>query len=515
MDGGARVGEGRSAMIHLRRRSVRLGSIAVAGGFAAVSAGAQSGLVEKRTSAEVVDAFDIHTPASRPYSITAGPDGNLWFTESDGNRIGRITPSGVITEFEIPTPGSTPYGIAAGADGALWFTERFGDKIGRIDTSGGITEFDIPTPLCQAWDLAAGPDGNLWFTEEAAEQIGRVSLQGVIEEFPSGPCCFPTGIAAGADGNVWFTIEIANAIGRMTPAGGLTTFPIPTIQALPWDIAAGPDGNVWFTELAGRNLGRITPAGALTEFPVSGPFSGIAGVATGSDSNLWFTENDSFRVGGMDPFGDVLAKFEAGERPIGVALGPDGNVWFCEADANRIGRLVVAEPDTRYVLSMDAGFSPRRRTSPLDTNVQWTFVGPRDHGVRDVSGLQLFDTGPLSIVSTFSFTYPGAGTYFYEDPVEPGLRGVIVVPLEAPTDGTVGGTYTVRWAPEAPQSGLRWEVEALAPGHGRFRPWVLTECGSAEFEPVAPGLHGFRARLRNTETGAAVAASPIAWVAVR
>ena len=34
------------------------------------------------------------TPARAPNDITAGPDGNLWFTEAGGNRIGRITPAG-------------------------------------------------------------------------------------------------------------------------------------------------------------------------------------------------------------------------------------------------------------------------------------------------------------------------------------------------------------------------------------------------------------------------------------
>jgi len=29
---------------------------------------------------------------ARPTDITTGPDGNLWFTESNGNRIGQITP---------------------------------------------------------------------------------------------------------------------------------------------------------------------------------------------------------------------------------------------------------------------------------------------------------------------------------------------------------------------------------------------------------------------------------------
>ena len=39
-----------------------------------------------------------------------------------------------ITEFPIPTISSFPTGITAGPDGNLWFTESSGDKIGRITT---------------------------------------------------------------------------------------------------------------------------------------------------------------------------------------------------------------------------------------------------------------------------------------------------------------------------------------------------------------------------------------------
>src|SRR5437588_145666 len=79
------------------------------------------------------------TPLSGPYGIVAGPDGALWFTEFNGNRIGRIITSGVITEYSTGlTPGSFPTRIAVGPDGALWFTE-FSDRIGRIATTGAIT----------------------------------------------------------------------------------------------------------------------------------------------------------------------------------------------------------------------------------------------------------------------------------------------------------------------------------------------------------------------------------------
>src|SRR5262245_9317584 len=66
----------------------------------------------------------IDTLSSRPEGITRGPDGNLWFTEADGNRIGRITPAGVVTQFSAGlTPNSQPAEITAGPDGNLWFTE--------------------------------------------------------------------------------------------------------------------------------------------------------------------------------------------------------------------------------------------------------------------------------------------------------------------------------------------------------------------------------------------------------
>ena len=48
--------------------------------------------------------------------------------------IGKITTSGSITEYELPA-NSKPAGITAGPDGNLWFTDRGTSKVGRITTS--------------------------------------------------------------------------------------------------------------------------------------------------------------------------------------------------------------------------------------------------------------------------------------------------------------------------------------------------------------------------------------------
>ena len=85
------------------------------------------------------------TPNIHPWGITAGPDGNLWFTQHttpldsvQKSIVGRITPSGVITEFSAGlSPKAGPFGITQGPDGNLWFADS-GNKpgYGSITTSG-------------------------------------------------------------------------------------------------------------------------------------------------------------------------------------------------------------------------------------------------------------------------------------------------------------------------------------------------------------------------------------------
>src|SRR5437588_5119129 len=88
-----------------------------------------------------VHEFTVPTPSSLPQDITSGPDHNLWFTEANGNKIGRLTPQGIFTEFATPTVNSSPYGITRGPDGNLWFTESNSNQVGRITPQGVITEY--------------------------------------------------------------------------------------------------------------------------------------------------------------------------------------------------------------------------------------------------------------------------------------------------------------------------------------------------------------------------------------
>src|SRR2546427_332662 len=105
--------------------------------------------------------FLVPTASSSPHYIVTGPDGNLWFTEFNGEKIGRITTRGVFTEFPVFS-NAHPSGIAVGPDGNVWFTEFSGNQIGRITTSGVLTEFPLPTHPVDPYGITAGSDGNLW-----------------------------------------------------------------------------------------------------------------------------------------------------------------------------------------------------------------------------------------------------------------------------------------------------------------------------------------------------------------
>jgi len=243
--------------------------------------------------------YAIPTSKSQPYGIVAGPDGALWFTENQGNKIGRITTAGEIIEYGVPTADSAPWGIAVGPDGALWFTEACGNNIGRITTAGAITEYHIPAPYAVPIGIAAGPDGALWFTEYGAPSlcstgangIGRITTAGVITDeynLPYGPGNEPIGITTGPDGALWFSIYIE--IGRLTTSGSFDVYRIDSAWS-GW-ITSGPDGALWDTQSG--EIVRMTTQGIPTIYKIPNGYA--QGIVAVPDGRLWFADEDG-RVG--------------------------------------------------------------------------------------------------------------------------------------------------------------------------------------------------------------------------
>jgi streptogramin lyase len=308
----------------------------------------------------VFKEYSVPTPASTPAGIFHDAF-DLWFTELEGNKVGRIDRDrgGVITEYPIPTPNSGPTSIVMkplGTVREVWFTESRGNKIGRLAQNGVLTEYPLPIP-------ASGPRGidrDLWFTEFDGDRIGRIAQDGTITEFaiPT-PESGPSGIAVGPDGNHWFTEFRANKIGRITSAGVVTEFLIPTPNSGPLEIAH-VGGNLWFTESDANKIGRITPEGVITEFTLPTPNAGPAGISEGPDVEVWFTESRANQIGRITRDG-IVTEYRIptlGSVPLGISRNGRA-VWFTESATDKVGSLTY-DP----LVMVGAGYAP-----PWDTEI--------------------------------------------------------------------------------------------------------------------------------------------------
>ena len=321
------------------------------------------------------------TPGVQLWGITAGPDGNTWFTEESHNAVGRVTPGAVITEFTAGFPTGSPRGIVTGPDGNLWVAQAGGDgAIARVTKAGEVTEFPVPT-AGDPTDIAVGPDGNLWYVDPAANLVGRITREGSITEFTVGLSsdAAPTSIVKGPDGALWFTEQAAGKIGRIETDGEIEEFSSGLSgSSEPSAIAKGPDGNLWFTMKADPGgIGRITPEGDVVEFSDGLTMnSSPLGIAAGPDGALWFTESAApGRIGRITTEGDIT-EYSSGlvaiSNPWFIAAGPDGNMWFTGNNLpGRVARITLP-PLVRDVAPDEIGTVSARLRGKVRPNSQAT-----------------------------------------------------------------------------------------------------------------------------------------------
>jgi virginiamycin B lyase len=127
-----------------------------------------------------------------PEGITAGPGGTIWYTEGVFNSgftgfasfgVGEINANtGTLIKETPVVAASEPDGITAGPDGNIWFTVTGTATVaGTIDSINPstykITTLPIPTNVVATpapIGIVAAPDGNLWFSDSSGA-IGVVA----------------------------------------------------------------------------------------------------------------------------------------------------------------------------------------------------------------------------------------------------------------------------------------------------------------------------------------------------
>ena len=347
---------------------------------------------------DAITEFPIPTPNSGPGEITAGPDGNLWFTEGGAGKIGMINPTThAITEFPIPYANSGPHGITAGPDGNLWFTDHGDNAVGMINpTTHAITEFSVPTANSFPAFVTSGPDGNLWFTEENAGKIGVINpTTDAITEYPvpyanSGP----SGITEGPDGNLWFADYGNNSIGAafstelvftQQPPASLTAgspFGL-TVEDMDssGNLVSSFDGTV--TVALAKNPGRTALGGTLSVTASNGvaTFSNLSLTKVASGYTL---EVSGYGVGGV--ISSTITVTPAAATQLAITRQPPASVT-----AGSSFGLQAAIEDTygNVVTSASNTVTVALANNPGGSNLGGTLTATASNGVAAFAGLTL------------------------------------------------------------------------------------------------------------------------------
>jgi plastocyanin len=164
---------------------------------------------------------------------------------------------------------------------------------------------------------------------------------------------------------------------------------------------------------------------------------------------------------------------------------------------------------SKTVSVSDGGFSPQSVHLRQGKTIQWNFGGTGSHTATDSSGTGAFGSGAEPPGGAYAATLFAAGTYEAVDDFT-SHTGLVKVPIIVdPPSGPTGTTFIITWSSIKAPPGFVFDCQIQLPGSMtwmRFKSQQISR--SRTYTPDAPGTYSFRARLRNSATGAHTAWSP-------
>jgi virginiamycin B lyase len=198
-----------------------------------------------------------------PHTLRFDQKGICWYTDAAMNAIFRLDPATLkIKQYQLLKPeqasnvptmgetgGITPYGIDIGPDGRVWYTKLNGQRVGVIDPSTDkITEWKPPVHGPRRLEVAG--DGIVWIPgfgsgdfcsyDPKKDSWKKYPLPGKGDEIP---------YAINVDrrsGQIWICGAGSDTIMRFDPkTERLTVIPMPTRVTYTRELEFGRDGSIW------------------------------------------------------------------------------------------------------------------------------------------------------------------------------------------------------------------------------------------------------------------------------
>jgi len=302
---------------------------------------------------------------TNPFGIASDKLGNVYFADSNNNRIRKVTPEGnIFTIAGTGTAGSTDTGIATTSQ--LSLPEGL-----AIDNSGNVFIADINNSKIRK----VTPDGTI-FTIAGTGTAGNKDT-GIAT---SSQLFLPLAIAVDSPGNVYIAEGPNHRVRKVTPEGTIFTIAgtgtagikdtgIATTSQLntPTGLAVDLLGNVYIAENNNYRIRKVTPDGSI--FTVAG--TGAAGntdtgVATSSQlntpqalavdslGNIYIGDSGNHRIRKVTPDGSIFTVAGTGTAgntntgiattsglnfPRGIAVDNSGNMYISDFFNSRVMKV--------------------------------------------------------------------------------------------------------------------------------------------------------------------------------
>ncbi|MFY9264096.1 MAG: hypothetical protein WAO61_01520 [Solirubrobacterales bacterium] len=208
-------------------------------------------------------------------SLTAGPDGRVWFfakaLDARGYSLYAANSSGVIKRVALPgfKVGVARAGtIGVGGDQRLWVAATGISKKGRttiyrISRRGKVTSFVLPAKR-RATALAGDSSGRTWLIGYSSTRVGFVDRRRAIHSFPVDNAKSLEDVALGPDNRIWASASAS--VTRISAREKPRTF---AAGELPTANIASGGGYLWLPGVG--SVQRVSTDGIVQKIPLQFP----------------------------------------------------------------------------------------------------------------------------------------------------------------------------------------------------------------------------------------------------
>ncbi|MBS1664093.1 MAG: hypothetical protein JST68_23810 [Bacteroidetes bacterium] len=225
----------------------------------------------------IVDGDAATAQFKSPFSITITPNGTIYTSDDNDNRIRKITPAGQVSTF-ITLPNNGSY-LTSDPQGNLYVSEPYNNRIQKITPNGDSTTF--ASGFSYPGSIVLDKDGNLFVADRLNNRIKKITPAGVVSNFSgSGTNGSSDGDASSAQfspdmngmvidskGNI--IIGHLFAIRKVTPQGSVTTIAGSDVLGfadgtgpmarfgLPGGLAIDANDNVYIADIANNRIRKL------------------------------------------------------------------------------------------------------------------------------------------------------------------------------------------------------------------------------------------------------------------